>query len=201
MWKAILAGTTALTVVGASAIYAQQTPTPPNRDNRPRLSQEDRAALTDARIVGLKAGLKLTPAQEKNWPAVEAALRERAKLRADRFEQFQKQREQRRANPTQLGDMLERMRQRADIMAQSAASLKKLTDAIDPLYKSLDDGQKQRFAMLYRMGGGGGGGGHHFWRGRGMGPGPDIGPGPQTPGRQGPGLRQRRTERTNDTEL
>jgi LTXXQ motif family protein len=197
MWKAMLAGTTALTIVGASLVYAQQTP--PNQpgsnaaQQRPRLSPEDRAALTDARIAGLKAGLKLTPAQEKNWPAVEAALRDRAKLRAERFEKFQKMRDQRRADPSQRGDMLERMKTRADDMAVSAANLKKLTDAIDPLYKSLDDGQKQRFALLYRDRAGGGG--RHFFRGF-QGPGPDMGPPQQTPNRPGPGPRQRRTENT-----
>ena len=194
MWKAMLAGTTALTIVGASLVYAQQTP--PNQpggnmmQQRPRLSAEDRAALTDARIAGLKAGLKLTPAQEKSWPAVEAALRDRAKLRAERFDQFQKMREQRRTDPSQRGDVLERMRSRADSMATSAASMKKLADALDPLYKSLDDGQKQRFALLYR-GGGEGGGRHHFFRGF-QGPGPDLAP--PTPNRPTPGQRQRRTE-------
>src|SRR5262249_7023980 len=142
MWKLLLTGTTALTVIGASLVYAQQTtPTQPGRDDRQprfsRLSPDDRAALLDARIAGLKAGLKLTPAQEKNWPAVEAALRERAKLRADRMDKFMKMREQRRANPDQRADMLDRLRTRADEMATSAASLKKLTDAIDPLYKTL----------------------------------------------------------------
>jgi hypothetical protein len=196
MWKAMLAGTTALTIVGASLVYAQQTPpTQPGSNaaqQRPRLSPEDRAALTDARIAGLRAGLKLSPAQEKNWPAVESALRERAKLRAERFEQFQKLREQRRADPSQRGDMLERMRQRADLMATSAASMKKLADAIDPLYKSLDDSQKQRFALLYRAGGERR---HFFFRGREqMGPGPQMGPDRREPGRSGPRLRQRRTE-------
>ncbi len=194
MWKAMLAGTTALTIVGASLVYAQQTPpAQQGRDGGPRfsrLSPEDRAALTDARIAGLKAGLKLTPAQEKNWPAVEAALRDRAKSRAERFDQFQKMREQRRADPGQRGDMLERMKTRADQMATSAASMKKLADAIDPLYKSLDDGQKQRFALLYRAGGEGGGR-HHFFRGF-QGPGPDVAP--PTPNRPAPGQRQRRTE-------
>jgi zinc resistance-associated protein len=195
MWKAVLAGTTALTVIGGTLVYAQQTPPGPGgRDGGPRftrLSPEDRAALTDARIAGLKAGLKLTPAQEKNWPAVEAALRDRAKLRAERFEQFQKMREQRRADPSQRGDMLERMKERANHMAASAESMKKLADAIDPLYKSLDDGQKQRFALLYRAGGER----HHFFRGGFHGPSPDMmGPPPQSPGRQGPGPRQRRTE-------
>ena len=193
MWKFMLAGTTALTVIGATLVYAQQTtPVQPGRDDGPRfsrLSPEDRAALTDARIAGLKAGLRLTPAQEKNWPAVEAALRERAKLRADRMDKFMKMREQRRANPNQRTDMLERMRSRADDMAASAASLKKLTEAIDPLYKTLDDGQKQRFALLYRAGGER----RHFMRGF-PGPGPGYDNAPTTPNRPAPGQRQRRTE-------
>ena len=51
---------------------------------RYRATPEDRAALTDARIAALKAGLKLTAEQEKNWPAVETAIRDLAKQRADR---------------------------------------------------------------------------------------------------------------------
>src|SRR5208337_3359056 len=46
------------------------------QSERPKLSPEDFAALTDARVAALKAGLKLTPDQEKSWPAVEAAIRE-----------------------------------------------------------------------------------------------------------------------------
>ena len=41
-----------------------------------------------ARIAALKAGLKLTPAQEKNWPALETALREQAKARAARIAEW-----------------------------------------------------------------------------------------------------------------
>src|SRR5215813_2077164 len=142
MWKALLAGTTALTLVGGTLVLAQtqNPPSPPGRDNpwRPRLSAEDRAALADARIAGLKAGLKLTPAQEKNWPAVESALRENAKQRADRFERFRKMREERRqGNAPTDGNFAERMRERADAMSNRATSLKKLAEAIDPLYKSL----------------------------------------------------------------
>ena len=37
-----------------------------------------------ARIAALKAGLRLTPAQEKNWSALETALRDVAKDRAAR---------------------------------------------------------------------------------------------------------------------
>ena len=49
--------------------------------HHPKFSAEDFAAFTDARIAALKAGLRLTPAQEKNWPALETALREQAKER------------------------------------------------------------------------------------------------------------------------
>ena len=49
-----------------------------------QLAAEHEAAFTDARIAALKAGLKLTPAQEKNWPALETALRDVAKDRSAR---------------------------------------------------------------------------------------------------------------------
>jgi len=49
-----------------------------------QLAAEHAAAFTDARIAALKAGLKLTSAQDKNWPALETVLREVAKDRATR---------------------------------------------------------------------------------------------------------------------
>jgi hypothetical protein len=55
--------------------------------HHPKFSADDFAAFTDARIAALKVGLKLMPAQEKNWPALETALREQAKARAARGDQ------------------------------------------------------------------------------------------------------------------
>ena len=49
-------------------------------------------------------------------------------------------------------------------MATSAAAMKKIADAADPLYKMLDDGQKRRLAILTHMEGRFGGG----WRHRGF---------------------------------
>jgi hypothetical protein len=43
------------------------------------------------------------------------------------------------------------MHRRAAAMTEAGTSLKKVADAIDPLYKSLSDGQKHRFAMLEHM--------------------------------------------------
>lgn len=181
MWKAILAGTTALTIAGTGLVLAQQTP--PARDlvQRWQPSTEDIAAFTDARIAALKAGLRLSPEQEKNWPAVEGALRERAKQRAEHINEFRNMQRPPEGAPRQ-GNMIERLRQRADAMATQAASLKRLAEAVDPLYKSLDDGQKQRFARLFRAGG----------------PRQHFGPGDQHqfgPDHQmGPGHGQRRTD-------
>jgi LTXXQ motif family protein len=50
--------------------------------------RDDFAAFTDARIAALKVGLRLTPAQEKNWPALETALREQAKARGARIAEW-----------------------------------------------------------------------------------------------------------------
>jgi len=101
---------------------------------------ENISAFTDARIAALKAGLRLTPDQEKNWPAFESAVRDMAKARAER--RAMRQEEQPSADPV---DWLE---QRADALGKAAAGLKKLADAEGPLYKSLDDAQKHRFEFL-----------------------------------------------------
>lgn len=160
MLKTVLAGTTALVIAGASLAYAQQPPRGPRGDHW-RPSAEDISAFTDARIAGLKAGLKLTPDQEKNWPAVETALRDLAKQRAERANA-------RAAGPKgdaktgdakpgdmkagELRDPIERLRQRADRMTETGTALKKLADAAAPLYQSLNESQKHRFMMLARIG-------------------------------------------------
>ena len=163
MWKAIVAGTAALAIAGTSLVYAQQRG---GRDGAERWqpNTEDMRAFGEARLAGLKAGLTLTAEQEKNWPAFEQAAREIGKLRVDRMTAMR--------NATPSNDPAERLRQRATAMTDTGAALKKLADATDPLYKSLDDNQKRRFAMLSRLGGAGGdhmrgydGGGmrNHYW--------------------------------------
>jgi zinc resistance-associated protein len=165
--KTIAAGTIALTLAGAGLALAQQDT--PRHARGFRTSAEDVAAFTDARIAGLKAGLQLSTEQEKNWPAVETAIRDLAKQRADRMKERMDRRAERREarrggddNARRRPDAIERLRRGADAMGARAASLKKLADAAEPLYKSLGDGQKRRFSILLRAGGRKGRGGH--WR-------------------------------------
>ena len=160
MWKAMLAGTTALTLIGGSVVYAQQTapaqPGSTTTQTRVRMTAEEYVTRTNARITELKTELKLTPQQEKNWSLFEATARVSAKQRADRFEQVRKTRELAGSGQPQ-GD-------RAATTPEEAADQKRLAAAIEPLYKSLDEGQKQKFATLFRTEGVG----RQFWfRGRG----------------------------------
>ena len=167
MWKAIVAGTAALAIAGTSLVYAQQ------RGDRDGMMQgwqpntEDLRAFGEARLAALKAGLMLTPEQEKNWPAFEQAARDLAKMRMERISAMR--------NRGSSDDPVERLRQRATGMSDTGAALKKLADATDPLYKSLDENQKRRFAILNRLAGQGRGGFHaregmmhHRWGGRGF---------------------------------
>src|SRR5712691_9383791 len=117
MWKTLLAGTTAIAIAGSSVAFAQQpSPQAPQAPQAGaegrqhwRPSEQDVNAFTDARIAAIKAGLKLTPDQEKNWPGVEQAIRDLAK---DRYE---------RRNEPRPADPIERLRSRADTMTKTAA--------------------------------------------------------------------------------
>jgi zinc resistance-associated protein len=145
MWKAIVAGTAALAIAGTSLVYAQQRGRLDEGRARWQPSTEDLRAFGEARLAALKAGLTLTAEQEKNWPAFEQAARELGKLRLDRRSAMR--------NAAPGDDPVERLRQRATALSDTGAALKKLADATDPLYKSLDESQKRRFSALNRLAG------------------------------------------------
>ena len=160
MRKFTIAAVAVLAIAGSTAVYAQ------HRHwgfGHMRMNPEDRAAFADARIAAVHAGLKLTVDQEKLWPPVEAAVREFAKLRIDRANARMNAAQGDQQKPD---DPVARLRERADNMATSAIAMKKIADAADPLYKTLDDSQKRRLAILTHMerrfGGGEG------WRQRGF---------------------------------
>jgi len=185
MRKFAIAGMAALAIAASTAVYANQGWFREYMHGM-RLSPEDRAAMLDARIAAVHAGLKLTPDQDKLWPPVESAVRDFAKLRMDRANARMKAREDaERQDRETPDDPVARLRQRADDMAATSAALKKIADAADPLYKTLDDGQKRRLALLThhgRMMGGGEEGWRHRWMNRDNrdgGPHPDRDGGPE----------------------
>jgi zinc resistance-associated protein len=159
MSKTLLVGATALMIGAASFAAAQPYPGGMMGDGgmmggrmgghgqggQQQYSPDDARAFVDARIAALHAGLKLTAEQEKNWPPFEQAYRELAQQRV------QWRTEQR--NQAQPDSPIDRLQRRADRLSVEGAALKKLANASAPLYQSLDDGQKRRFAVLARPGG------------------------------------------------
>jgi LTXXQ motif family protein len=156
MRKFTIAAIAVLSIAGSGAVYAQyHRPWMHEHMRHMRLNPEDRAAMVDARIAAVHAGLKLNADQEKLWPPVEAAVRDFAKLRIDRANARMN------AGPGDADrpeDPVARLRQRAEDMGATSTALKKIADAADPLYKTLDDGQKRRLAALTRHRGPFGGG-------------------------------------------
>jgi hypothetical protein len=157
MRKFTIAAIAVLAIAGTTAVYAQ------HRHwgfGHMRMNPEDRAAYADARIAAVHAGLRLNADQEKLWPAVETAVREFAKLRIDRANARMEASKKDDSTEQKPDDPVARLRERAENMGASAAAMKKIADAADPLYKTLDDGQKRRLSVLAGMG---------RWGGRGEG--------------------------------
>jgi hypothetical protein len=149
---------TSLIALGGTAAFAQaQAPASPPAPNaeqrapqergRTPLSRADIDALTDARIAGIQAGLKLTAEQQRLWGPVEQALRAGA---ADRAERITTRRE-RRAEPRL--DMMQRLERRAEMSSKRAERATTLATAMKPLWATLDDGQKRLLPVLMRQGG------------------------------------------------
>ena len=101
--------------------------------------------MLDAKLAGMKAGLQLNADQEKLWAPFETAVKDAAKSRMDDMQKMMEMRHGERMSPV---DHLEFF---ADRLSKGAADVKKIADAAKPLYDSLDDSQKHRFAMLGRM--------------------------------------------------
>jgi zinc resistance-associated protein len=142
MLKINAAGVAALMLIAGVSAYAQQPSPGQDFGRRQQFGAEDRAAFLDARIAALHSGLRLTPDEEKAWPAFEQAYRDLAAARGDRG-----------AGPrAEAGqDPVQRAQRRADALTARGAALKHYADALAPLYQGLDDSQKRRFAILSRM--------------------------------------------------
>jgi hypothetical protein len=172
MTRFAIAGVAMLAIAGSTAVYAQyHRPWMRDHVQFARTTPEDRAAFLDAKIAGVHAGLKLTADQEKLWPPVEAAVRDFAKIRMDRANARMNAQQGPAPDMQRDGDPVARLRERAENMATSAAAMKKIADAADPLYKTLDDGQKRRLTILtHRDGrfGEGREGWRHRWMERGF---------------------------------
>jgi hypothetical protein len=131
----------------SSVLAAQPQESEDTGAHHPQFSPEDFGAFTDARIAALKAGLKLTPEQEKNWPDLDWALREQAAAYAKRMAEWREKAKGQREHRS----VIEGLQERAKRLAARSTEMEKLAAAAKPLYDSLDDAQKRRFRPLLHM--------------------------------------------------
>jgi hypothetical protein len=117
---------------------------------RDRDRDRDRSELTasqmtdraDVQTARLKVDLNLTADQEKNWPGFASAMQDMNRKQADRRITMRDARAQQKGT----FDALDEMRKNADRQIERANDQKKLADAAQPLYASLNEQQKSRFA-------------------------------------------------------
>ena len=106
---------------------------------------DNQTVMLEAHLAGMKAGLKLTPAQDKNWPGFEAAIRDAAKARMEGMREMRGH-----MNPGEQLSPIEHLAMMADHLQKMSAQLKMVADAGKPLFDSLDDAQKRHFGPLLR---------------------------------------------------
>ena len=156
MMQRILPPLAALAVCAfaSSAQAASNESSGPMRMERMQDWAVDHQALLDARLAGLKAGLKLTNDQEKLWPPFEAAVRDAAKLRMEQMksmiERMQKMRDMMEGSPGPAVSPVDRLATLGQRLSERGAAITKVAEAAKPLYASLDDSQKRLFVILSR---------------------------------------------------
>ena len=120
----------------------------PMRMERMQQWVTDHQALLDAKLAGLKAGLKLTANEETLWGPFEAAVRDAGKMRMEHMrammDRMPGMEADERRSPV---DHIEAM---ATHMSEAASALTKIADTAKPLYASLDESQKRVFGWLGR---------------------------------------------------
>ena len=134
----------------SAAVLTAVAPTSPaiarDRTDRVELTANQMADRSDARIAKMKVDLNLTADQDKNWAGFATAMQDMNRKQADRRIAMRDARAQQQGSV----DLLDELRRSADSQIEYASERKKLADAAQPLYASLNEQQKNRFAdMLF----------------------------------------------------
>ncbi len=166
MNKLLIIGLSSAALLGVTHVdhsYAETNDNPPPAQSESKADPAVRAQRTgpsdnqiandvDARIARLKADLQLTSDQEKTWSGLQTALHdygvgEFKTVVAGRSSRIDREgQSQRNDHPNDIA----MMRDEAAELSSKAASLKKLADAAEPLYGSLDDRQKHKLVQFMK---------------------------------------------------
>lgn len=145
MRKALLLLATAAMMTGTTMTVEAR-----DRDRSDRADQTSNQMLNeaDAQTARMKVDLRLTTDQEKNWDGFSTAMHDMGKKRIDRAMAM---RDDRKTAPDAV-NLIDQINRDADSRIERANDWKKLGEAAKPLYDSLDEQQKRRFAELLRPG-------------------------------------------------
>ncbi|WP_294531855.1 Spy/CpxP family protein refolding chaperone [uncultured Rhodoblastus sp.] len=157
MKKRILIGLASAALTGFPLLNGSIAQT----DNKTPAAQAERntgpadnqiANEVDARIAHLKAQLNLSVDQEKNWPGLQSALHDygvgqlKHAIESENRPSRRERARQGQERPNEIGVL----RTIADNLAARGASLKKLADAAEPLYATLDERQQHELFQFLR---------------------------------------------------
>ena len=140
--KKFVVASLAVVALGGS-IFALGAAAAPGDPPPPGDARETGGFMLDAHLAGMKAALKLTPDQDKNWAAFEASVRDAAQARRDGMQAMRGG-----ARGDERPSPIEHMNAMADHLAKASTEIKAIAATAKPLYDSLDDGQRRHFGPL-----------------------------------------------------
>jgi hypothetical protein len=142
-----LAAATAAAAFSASAFtltaaaQSDQQPAAAEQPTHAEQVQHWAEAGIETQLKGLKANLRLTADQEKDWGPFEGAVKDASKAWVLALQKEQAG----NLSPMDLNTA------KADRLEQGQADLEKIVEAAKPLYASLSGAQRQKFIALGRM--------------------------------------------------
>ncbi|GEM_PF-2389834 len=120
-----------------------------NKNNRPTLTQL--VAHDEARIAQLKANLRISEEQERDWTRFEAALKSVSKKRAERrlalIEEWDNRETKNKETPISHAEAL---RKHAEGLELRAAEIRAIADAAEPFSEKLNNWQRQQVDQIIR---------------------------------------------------
>ncbi len=155
MLKYVLAGVVALGIGGSTLVYAQQ------RGDGPRIASSSATSVPRRDECAGPRGVSRCPhrgrarrasADARSGQELAGGRDRGARSRRSCAPTSARRTARSAAIATSASIRSSACNHRADEMAALAAGMKQVAEAADPLYKSLDDGQKRRLAMLTRLG-------------------------------------------------
>lgn len=141
------------------------------------MTADSRQRLEDGKLAAAKTALRLTAEQETLWAPVEAEVRARFTARAKRSAEWERLREERRAERSKedavaggepkTQDLAQRYEEMSKRLAARAEGMKAFSTAFGPFHASLSDEQKAVLGPVMHDLRLTGGRGHRRWANRG----------------------------------